>query len=205
MKPPIKTTSKRSNSPAMKRVWLVLLLVLFMALVAIFWKQLGEDASQVPSALIGKEVPDFDLPPLYEDGKGLKTADLEEGVHLVNIWASWCGPCRGEHPVLMQLSEDDRFDVTSINYKDEGENARRFLGTLGNPFDRIATDSTGRTAIDWGVYGVPETFIVRDGIIVYKNVGPLNTKAFQTDFMPALEKAISEEEAEKSGGQQPTS
>ncbi|MBZ8132798.1 DsbE family thiol:disulfide interchange protein [Afifella sp. IM 167] len=179
------------------RFWLVLPLVAFLALAGLFYAQLGHDASEIPSVLIGKEVPDFDLPPLFDDGKGVSRADLQTGVHLVNIWASWCVPCRAEHPILMQLSEDSRFDIFSINYKDKPENARRFLGTLGNPFDRIGTDEKGRSAIDWGVYGVPETFIVKDGRIVHKHVGPLNTEAFNTDFLPALGRALGEDLTQK--------
>jgi len=192
----------RDKSSSM-RFWLFLPLVAFLALAGLFYAQLGHDASEIPSVLIGKEVPEFDLPPLLDDGKGLSTADLQTGVHLVNIWASWCVPCRAEHPLLMQLSEDSRFDVYSINYKDKPENARRFLGTLGDPFDRIGTDEKGRSAIDWGVYGVPETFIVKDGRIFYKHVGPLNTEAFNTDFLPALSRAVGEDLTQNSG--EPTS
>ncbi len=190
------------NGASSKRLWLALPLVVFLALVGLFYMQIGHDASEIPSPLIGKAVPDFDLPPLYEDGQGVAAADLSSGVHIVNMWASWCVPCRAEHPLLVEMSADKRFDIYGINYKDKPENARRFLGTLGNPFARIGRDEKGRSAIDWGVYGVPETFIVKDGIIVHKHVGPLNTDAFNTDFRPALEKALKEEEAKTS---QPTS
>jgi cytochrome c biogenesis protein CcmG/thiol:disulfide interchange protein DsbE len=174
------------------RLWLFLPLVGFLALAVLFYVRLGAgDPSRIPSALIDKPVPDFSLPPLMEgQGEGLSDAALAEGVHVVNVWASWCGPCRLEHPILMRLGTDDRFEVVGINYKDVPENAVRFLGALGNPFDRTGADRQGATAIDWGVYGVPETFIVKDGIIAHKFVGPLSEEGLQADFMPALERAL---------------
>ncbi|WP_051630697.1 DsbE family thiol:disulfide interchange protein [Afifella pfennigii] len=198
----VETPTKRTASG---RFWVVLPLLVFLALAGLFYAQLGEDASQIPSVLIGKEVPEFDLPPLYEDGSGLAKADLSKGVHLVNIWASWCAPCRAEHPLLMQLAKDDRFKVHGINYKDKPENARRFLGALGDPFDQIGRDEKGRSAIEWGVYGVPETFIVKDGVIAHKHVGPLNTDAFNTQFLPALGKAIGGDVKMGAGEAEPTS
>jgi cytochrome c biogenesis protein CcmG/thiol:disulfide interchange protein DsbE len=172
--------------------WAAIPLVAFLALAALFFVRLGAgDPARVPSALIGKAAPDFSLPPLVAgEGAGLSTADLAEGVHVVNVWASWCGPCRLEHPILMRLGEDPRLDVAGINYKDVAENARRFLGALGNPYDAIGADRRGAVAIDWGVYGVPETFIVKDGVIAYKLVGPLSEEVFSTEFRPALEKAL---------------
>ncbi|TIU73918.1 MAG: DsbE family thiol:disulfide interchange protein, partial [Mesorhizobium sp.] len=112
-------------------------------------------------------------------------------VTLVNVFASWCGPCRDEHPVLLALSQDKRFVIAALNYKDQPENARRFLGNLGNPFQAIGVDPTGRAAIDWGVYGVPETFVIgRDGKISYKHVGPLTPGSAQTLLLPEIEKAL---------------
>lgn len=175
-----------------RRLWLLLPLVAFLTLAALFYFRLGAgDPSRIPSALINKPVPAFSLPPIIEgQGAGLSTADLQNSVHVVNVWASWCGPCRVEHPILMRLSGDRRFDVVGINYKDVPENAARFLGALGNPFARVGADRQGRTAIDWGVYGVPETFIVKKGIILHKFVGPLSEEGLSADFMPALEQAI---------------
>jgi cytochrome c biogenesis protein CcmG/thiol:disulfide interchange protein DsbE len=142
--------------------------------------------------LINKPVPQFSLPQLGGiDGDGLSDEVLGSGLHVVNVWASWCQPCRAEHPVLMHLAKDDRFQLAGLNYKDIEENARRFLGNLGNPYRRIGADPKGRSAIDWGVYGVPETFIVKDGVIVYKFIGPLSEDTVKSDFLPALEKAIS--------------
>ena len=136
-------------------------------------------------------MPDFALPPLEGfPGYGLSDEALAEGVHVVNVWASWCGPCRQEHPFLMALGEDERFTLSGLNYKDAAENARRFLGALGNPYATIGVDAKGRTTIDWGVYGVPETFIVKDGTIVHKFVGPLSEVAIAETFGPALEKTL---------------
>ncbi len=175
-----------------KRLVLFLPLAIFLALALLFFSQLGVgDPSKLPSVLINKPVPDFALPPLEGfPGDGLSDEKLAEGVHVVNVWASWCGPCRQEHPFLMALGEDERFTLAGLNYKDAAENARRFLGTLGNPYAAIGVDTKGRTTIDWGVYGVPETFIVKDGTIVHKFVGPLSAAAMAENFGPALEKAL---------------
>jgi cytochrome c biogenesis protein CcmG/thiol:disulfide interchange protein DsbE len=175
-------------------LWLLLPLVAFLALAALFYYRLGAgDPSRIPSALINKPVPDFALPPIRAgDGDGLASSDLSAGVHVVNVWASWCGPCRQEHPILMQLAADPRFELDGINYKDVPENALRFVGALGNPFAEIGADRDGAVGIDWGVYGVPETFIVKDGIIVHKFIGPLSEEGLASDFMPALEKALSD-------------
>ena len=163
-------------------------LLIFGALAAVFFFQLtsGKDTSELPSALIGKPVPNFDLEAL--DGlraggqpiAGLKSADLLGKVSLVNIFASWCAPCRAEHPVLIDLAKDKRLNVVGINYKDQGENARRFLGTLGNPYSRVGVDPKGRTAIEWGFYGIPETLLVGpDGLVRHKVVGPIDAKKFK--------------------------
>jgi cytochrome c biogenesis protein CcmG/thiol:disulfide interchange protein DsbE len=148
----------------------------FLAVVFLIGLE-GDDPSIVPSALVGKPAPQFELPPLEGiDLPGLKSSDLQNGkVSLVNIWASWCGPCRVEHPVLMELSQRDDIVVNGINYKDEPENARRFLTSLGVPYKAIGVDKKGQASIDWGVYGVPETFVVDGrGIIRFKWVGPIS-------------------------------
>ncbi len=180
-----------SPSP-MRRLWLVLPLLGFAALAILFAFRLQSgDPSRLPSALIDKPVPQFSLPPVEEGAKpGLSSADLSKGVHLVNVWASWCGPCRFEHPILMQLATDKRFELVGINYKDVPENAQRFLGALGDPFTKIGADTSGKTGIDWGVYGVPETFVVKDGVVTHKFVGPLTEEGLASDLIPALEKAL---------------
>ena len=187
------------QEPAPPRRWLVLLpLAVFLALAGVFLAQLlsGRDTSVVPSALIGASAPQTVLPPL--DGvnlPGLDSAAFAGKVTLVNVWASWCAPCRQEHPLLMELAKDPRIVVAGLNYKDQPENARRFLGNLGNPYAAIGVDASGRTAIDWGVYGVPETFLVgRDGRILYKHVGPFTPASIRGDLMPAVEKALAAKE-----------
>jgi cytochrome c biogenesis protein CcmG/thiol:disulfide interchange protein DsbE len=181
--------------PAGGRRWLVMLpLVLFVALAGLFLVRLfAGDPSKLPSTLIGRPVPVFSLPPLEgltADGKpvpGLATADLAGTVTVVNVWASWCAPCRDEHPLLIELAKTAGVRVVGINYKDQPENARRFLGALGNPFSAVGVDTSGRAAIDWGVYGVPETFVIApDGTIAYKHVGPLSPASMQGSFKAAL-------------------
>lgn len=182
-------------APAKPRRLLVLLpLILFLGLAAIFFMQLvsGRDASTVPSALIGQKAPETTLPPLEGvDLPPFDTKALAGKVTLVNVFASWCAPCRVEHPLLLELSGDKRFDIAGLNYKDEAENARRFLGELGNPYSAIGVDEKGRAAINWGVYGVPETFLVgKDGTILYKHVGPLTLEALRAELLPRIDKAL---------------
>jgi cytochrome c biogenesis protein CcmG/thiol:disulfide interchange protein DsbE len=155
--------------------------LVFTALALLFLVRLyAGDPSKVPSVLIGRPVPTFvlePLPGLTQNGQpvpGLSDADLKGRVTVVNVWASWCGPCRQEHPALVELAKTPVVRVVGINYKDNPENARRFLGALGNPFAAVGADPSGRAAIDWGVYGVPETFVVGpDGTIRHKHIGPL--------------------------------
>lgn len=149
----------------------------------------GKDITQIPSAMIDKPAPDFDLPPIAGRSDGLSTADLKGKVSLVNVWASWCPPCRAEQPVLMTLAKEG-VRIYGINYKDKPEDARRFLETLGDPFARIGADSKGRVAIDWGVYGYPETFVVdAAGRIRYRHVGPINPGQIDSIIRPMLRKA----------------
>ena len=186
-------------TPPRRRSLLVLLpLVLFLALAALFFFRLGSgDPSTIPSALIGRPVPQTDLPAipgLTRDGTqvpGLAVSDFKGAVTLVNVWASWCVPCHDEAPILMQLAEDKRIRVVGINYKDQPDNARRFIGRYGNPFAAAGADANGRASIDWGVYGVPETFVVgRDGRIAHKLVGPITPENLDSVLKPALEKAL---------------
>ncbi len=175
------------------RVLLLLPLLVFAAMAAIFFGGIsGGDPSKVPSVLIDKPVPEFALPPLEGVSvPGITAGDLARGrVTLVNVWASWCGPCRLEHPLLMALKERTDLDVIGINYKDDPANARRFLQQLGQPFAAIGVDEKGRAAVDWGVYGVPESFIVDGtGTIRFKWVGPLTEQALETELLPAIARA----------------
>ncbi len=177
-------------------------LVLFLALAGLFFVGLQSgDPSKLPSALIGKPVPEFDLPPLEglkHDGAqvgGLKTGDLKgKGVQIVNFWASWCLPCRDEHPFLERLTKESKAPLVGINYKDKTAAARRFLGQLGNPFQAVGVDTNGSAAIEWGVYGMPETFIVGDdGTILYKHVGPIDARDVEAELLPAIRKARGEQ------------
>ena len=181
-------------TPKPRRLWVLLPLLLFLGLAALFLMQLtsGRNVAEIPSALIGQPAPETNLPPLKGMAlPGIDSQSFAGKVTLVNVWASWCAPCREEHPLLLALSEDKRFAIAGLNYKDAPENALRFLGSLGNPYSAIGVDGAGRTAIDWGVYGVPETFLVgKDGKIVYKHVGPLSPDAITGELLPQIEKAI---------------
>jgi len=167
----------------------------FAGLAAVFLVGLSnDDPSRLPSALIDKPVPAFSLAPLEglkEKGEpvaGFGSADLNGGdVTLVNVWASWCVPCRQEHPVLEALATRHGLTVLGINYKDDPEDARRFLGLLGNPYKAVGVDRDGRTAIDWGVSGVPETFIIDGtGHIRHKHTGPLSPAKIESDILPVV-------------------
>ncbi|TPI45237.1 DsbE family thiol:disulfide interchange protein [Mesorhizobium sp. B2-9-1] len=187
--------SLESEAPAPRRRLFVLLpLLVFLGLAGLFLSQLlsGRDVSEIPSALIGLPAPQTDLPPLEGTSlPGLASKDFAGKVTLVNVFASWCAPCREEHPVLLGLSQDKRFTLAALNYKDQPENARRFLGELGNPYQAIGADPAGRAAIDWGVYGVPETFVIgKDGKIAYKHVGPLTPDSVRALLLPQIEKAL---------------
>ena len=184
--------------PRGRRILVLLPLVVFLALTAIFLVRLfSGDPSRIPSALIGRPAPAVDLPPvasLERDGKaipGLSAAEFRGNVTLVNVWASWCIPCHDEAPFLLELAGDTRIRLVGINYKDQPDNARRFLNRYGNPFIASGADQTGRAAIEWGVYGVPETFLIgRDGRIAYKLVGPISAANFEREVKPAIEKAL---------------
>jgi len=182
------------DRPRRFRLVLLLPLAIFLGLAVLFLMQLlsGRNEADVPSALIGQAAPPTDLPPLDGMGlPGLQSKSFAGRVTLVNVFASWCAPCREEHPVLLALAQDRRYALVAMNYKDKPENARRFLGDLGNPFSAIGVDEAGRTAIDWGVYGVPETFVVgKDGRIAYKHVGPLSPDSVRTELLPQVEKAL---------------
>jgi cytochrome c biogenesis protein CcmG/thiol:disulfide interchange protein DsbE len=188
-----------TRGPSALRIFLMLLpLIFFAGLAVLFWFGLGAgDPSRIPSALIGHPAPQTTLPPLEGlEANGAQLPGLDPGVlkgkvSIVNVWASWCVPCHDEAPLLTALGKDTRLQMIGINYKDTAENARRFLGRYGNPFGRVGVDANGRAAIEWGVYGVPETFIVgRDGKIAYKMVGPLSPDNFDSVMKVEIEKAL---------------
>lgn len=177
----------------------ILPLGIFLGLAAVFLVRLltGGDLNDIPSVLVGKPVPEFTLSALEglsnEGGAvpGFSTAELKGGVTLVNIFASWCLPCRQEHPFIEKLAEDPRLRVFGINYKDEPDNAHQFLAEFGNPYAAIGVDTRGRTSIDWGVYGVPETFLVdAEGIIRHKVIGPISGEILSEVLMPEIEKLL---------------
>jgi cytochrome c biogenesis protein CcmG/thiol:disulfide interchange protein DsbE len=192
------TDASETPRKTQRNILVLLPLLTFLGLAALFFFRLGAgDPSQLPSALIGREAPKTDLPPLAgieRDGRsvpGLSNAIFTGAVTLVNVWASWCVPCRDEVPLLDQLSKDKRIQLAGINYKDAPDNARRFLNRYGNPFVAAGTDESGRNSIDWGVYGVPETFLIgRDGRIAYKLVGPITAANLAKVLGPEIEKAL---------------
>ena len=187
------TEEHAPQNPAKRRLLVMMPLLLFTGLALVFLLQLfAGDPSKLPSALIGKKVPEFTLPAIdgLDDVETFDSKALEEpGVKLVNFWASWCPPCRAEHPFLMELGKRDDLKVLGINQKDDPENARRFLGLHGNPYAGVGADPKGRVSIDWGVYGLPETFVIdAKGNIRFKYVGPITQDVLPT-LLPEIEKA----------------
>lgn len=175
-----------------RNLFLIIPVVVFAGLALLFYKGLSGDPSALPSVLINKPVPAFTLAAVDQLGvPGLSDAELKNGtVTVVNIWASWCVPCRQEHPVLMELSKRGDIRLVGINNKDEPDNARRFLGALGQPFAAVGSDRDGRVTIDWGGYGVPETFVVDGkGMIRHKHVGPLSMEDIAGPFAAQIEAA----------------
>ncbi|MEE2693872.1 MAG: DsbE family thiol:disulfide interchange protein [Pseudomonadota bacterium] len=161
--------------------------VVFVILCGFLFRGLSLDPSLVPTALIDKAVPKFDLAPLDSQAGALTSADLSGEVTLVNVFASWCGPCRIEHPLLMEIAEMDNINLYGINYKDDPVVARDWLTELGDPFARIGADSDGRVSIELGVYGVPETFLIdREGRIRYKHVGPISEDDWNRELVPLI-------------------
>lgn len=187
------------NQPSHRRASLLALLplALFLALAVLFYAKLGAgDPSEIPSALIDKSAPEFQLEAIADLTRnglpvaGFSSADLAKGVSVVNVFASWCAPCRAEHPLLADLAKDRRIRLYGLNYKDADDQALRFLNGLGNPYVAVGADRKGRVGIDWGVYGVPETFVVAGGRIVAKLVGPLTPDRISAELMPAIDKAV---------------
>lgn len=170
----------------MRRLLFILPVVVFAGLLAWFAKGLTQDPRKLPSALIDRPAPEFDLPPLGTR-PGLAKSDLAGEVTLVNFFASWCVPCRVEHPMLMRLAEEGKVRVVGVDYKDKPEDAQALLTQLGDPYKRIGVDRSGRVAIDFGVYGVPETYLIdREGRIRFRQVGPLTPDDYQKHVLPLL-------------------
>jgi cytochrome c biogenesis protein CcmG/thiol:disulfide interchange protein DsbE len=183
--------------PALPRrvnLWIFAPLVVFAVLAVLFAIRLQDgDPSRLPSTLIGKEAPQTTLAALPQSNlPGWSSSDFAGKVTLVNIFASWCIPCLDEHPQITTLSKDSRIRLIGLNYKDQDDNARRFLLQNGNPYAAIGVDAKGRAGIEWGVYGVPETFIIdRNGRIAYKFVGPIMPDALDKIIRPQIDKALS--------------
>ena len=186
------------TAPKRRPLLMALPLLGFAVVAALFWMKLGAgDPAKIPSALIGRPAPATALPALEgltANGApvpGLDPAKFAGQVSVVNVWASWCVPCHEEAPLFMTLAQDKRIQIVGLNYKDGADNARRFLGRYGNPFGSVGVDGNGRAAIEWGVYGVPETFVVgRDGRISYKLVGGVTEANFDRVLKAEIEKAL---------------
>ncbi|MBI3507048.1 MAG: DsbE family thiol:disulfide interchange protein [Proteobacteria bacterium] len=174
----------------MKRALFFLPLAVFAILAAYLGWGLTRDPQLVPSALIDRPVPEFALPAVAGiDRPGLASATLKGDVSLVNVFASWCPPCRIEHPILVRLAREGDVPVYGINYKDRAEDARRWLGELGNPYRAIGWDFENRVAVDWGVYGAPETFVVdRRGTIRYRHVGAITPDLLDNTLLPMVKR-----------------
>ena len=149
----------------------------------------GKDTSAIPSPLIGKPAPDFSLPVLGEPARMITNADLRGAPYLLNVWGSWCPACRDEHPVITELAQSGRIKVIGYDYKDEPEDAQRWLAQFGNPYALVIADQDGRAAFDWGIYGAPESFLVdAQGIVRWKYIGPMTDDVVRDQLLPELEK-----------------
>lgn len=172
----------------MRRLIYVLPVILIAALGVAFYFQLGRDPQKLPSALIDKPMPAFDLPPIEGRTDGLSSADIKGKVALLNVWASWCPPCEIEHPILMSIAASG-VPIYGINYKDKPDDAKRFLRRLGNPFVAIGADVKGTVGVDLGVYGYPETFIVdASGVIRYRHAGPIGKPDWEQTLRPIVQR-----------------
>lgn len=171
-----------------RRLLLALPALGFAGLAGVFAVGLNRDPSKLPSMLIGQKTPNFNLPPVKGRTFGLASSNLLGEVSLVNVFASWCVACRAEHPIFMRLSRDKTVPIHGINYKDAPDDAAQWLNTMGDPYTRTGADLDGRVAINWGVYGVPETFVVgADGIIAYKHIGAVTPETLSTTILPMVE------------------
>jgi len=164
-------------------------MVVSVGAAALFASRLGVNPDRIPSALIGKPVPTFSLPPVARRKLGLSSGDLYGDISLVNVFASWCVACREEHPLLMRLSRENIVPIYGVDYKDEPGDGARWLGAMGDPYTRTGLDRDGRVGIEWGVYGVPETFVVgADGVIAHKQIGVLTEESMNQTILPLIER-----------------
>jgi cytochrome c biogenesis protein CcmG, thiol:disulfide interchange protein DsbE len=172
-----------------RRLLFLLPVIAFAAVAGWFWLGLApdRDPAAVPSVMIGRPAPEFDLPPLVAGSPGLKGAELRGHVTLINFFASWCVPCRAEHPLLFSLAQDKRIEIDGIAYKNKQSDTNAYLAELGNPYARVVVDEAGRTAIDFGVYGVPESYLIdREGIIRFRQVGPFTQDVIENQLKPLI-------------------
>ena len=170
----------------------ILPLVVFALMVALLWRGLSLDPKLVPSPLIDKQAPAFSLAMLEDPSRKLATTDLAGQVWVLNVWASWCVSCRAEHEVITKLASRNLVTVVGLNYKDDPADATRWLKQYGNPYATSVIDRDGRVGIDWGVYGVPETFVIgADGLIKYKHIGPVTHESLEQKIMPVLMELLS--------------
>lgn len=164
-------------------------IIIFALLGVLLWVGLSLDPKKIPSPLIDKPVPEFQLSSLLQPGNIISNHDLEGQVYLLNIWASWCGACRQEHPLLMDIAKRKSATIVGLNWKDKRNDALKFLNQLGNPYAISLSDISGRVGIDLGVYGAPETFLIdKKGIIRYKHIGPINAKVWTETLLPLIQK-----------------
>ena len=182
------TIAGSDAAPASRRLWLYLLpIAVFAGIGVLLYAGLFRDPTLVPSPLVGKPVPRFALGPVQGRELGLSSQDLRGEVSLVNVFASWCVACRDEHPLLLALQREDVLPIHGLNYKDAPDDAAAWLDALGDPYNRIGADLDGRVGIDWGVYGVPETFVVdRNGHIAYKHIGPVTPRVLDEIILPLV-------------------
>jgi cytochrome c biogenesis protein CcmG/thiol:disulfide interchange protein DsbE len=181
--------SPRPPVSAFRRLAFLLPVVLFVVVAVGLGIGLTRNPQEIPSALIGQPVPEFALPPVQGRALGLSSVDLQGEVSLVNVFASWCTACRYEHPLFMQLEEDGVVPIHGLNYKDRPADAAKWLDDLGDPYTRTGADLDGRVGIEWGVYGVPETFVIsRDGVIAHKHIGPVSPRDLEQTILPLIER-----------------
>ena len=175
----------------LKRIFYYVPILLIVALSVFFYFSLSNDTSKISSPIIGKPLPEFSLPSLLNGMPNVRSEELnQEGTFILNVWASWCVPCRAEHDILMVLNNLHDVTLYGLNYKDKPSEAIEFINILGNPFKNIGVDKSGRTAIDLGVYGLPETFIIRDGKVIYKHIGPIHMSELDEIILPILKDSL---------------